>query len=568
MIRLACLVLAALLAACASRAPDAATSASKPAPRPLAEHSDDYLYLAAQQAIADGNYKLAVRMLGELVRRHPDDIEPARQLIELELGTGQLVRARGEIERLLANPRLEKSARIELKLALARIEAKEGNPEQAERLLGEIIEAEPGHAEAVHELARLMLARGETDRALALIRRARRINKDARLALLEAELLARTGQSKSALALLEKAARENPDDARPLLMRVDLLVALKREDEAERALRAFLDRHPDALEVANRLGRLLVSQHRDAEAILIYRDLATRTGGAAPVLEALGLLYFQHGDHAEAERVFRKLIRSRPTDTNRFYLAASLEAQGREEEAARLYREIGKDSRMYPDAQIRLAGIDYSAGRLSRAARRLAEVIRMRPRMAEAYALLSGVRLARKEYRRLLSETEPALALPKLPPILLINRAAAYEHFKEYDGVERELKRLLHHDPRNAEALNFLGYAYAEQCIKLDEAERLIRRALELKPDDGYYLDSLAWVRYCQGRFDEALAIQRRAMSRVADDPVMHEHLGDILWRKGDTDAARKAWRQALKLKHPEPARIRERLRHGLSPAR
>src|SRR5437899_10010859 len=83
-------------------------------------------------------------------------------------------------------------------------------------------------------------------------------------------------------------------------------------------------------------------------------------------------------------------------------------------------------------------------------------------------------------------------------------------------------------DPKHADALNYLGYTYAERDMQLEEAVALIQRALAVKPQNGYYLDSLAWAYYKMGRFQEALAEMKRAVAVVPDDPVFLEHLGDF----------------------------------------
>ncbi|MDX8402578.1 MAG: tetratricopeptide repeat protein, partial [Mariprofundaceae bacterium] len=338
-----------------------------------------------------------------------------------------------------------------------------------------------------------------------------------------------------------------------------------KADRAEKLFRDFLARHPDALGVLNALGRLLSGQNRLAEAVLVYRDMAARTGNDPDVLQALGLLHYQRKDYQQAARVFREILKTRDDPSARYYLAASLEAQEKPAQAERLYATIPPEAGdLFANAQLRLAIIESTSNRLASAARRLQKLLKKHPRHAAAWVLLSGVWLEQKHYALLLKETEPALALPKPPPRLLINRAIAHDHLKQYDALETELRQLLEHDPRNAEALNFLGYSLADRGVRLDEAERLIRRALTIKPDDGYYLDSLAWALHKQGRSREAIPIQRKALAKVPDDPVMLDHLGDMLWQAGEKAAARETWRKALAHKPPKPAMIRRKIRRGL----
>jgi len=147
---------------------------------------------------------------------------------------------------------------------------------------------------------------------------------------------------------------------------------------------------------------------------------------------------------------------------------------------------------------------------------------------------------------------------------LLFNRAAAFEGLKQYNEAAGQIKKLFTIEPDNIEALNFLGYLYAEQGVQLDEAEKLIRRALKEHPDNGYYLDSLAWVHYQRAEYDKALAVQREAIGLVPNDPVMREHLGDMLWKSGKLDEARATWKDAIKLGHEDRRSMQNKIDKGL----
>ena len=97
--------------------------------------------------------------------------------------------------------------------------------------------------------------------------------------------------------------------------------------------------------------------------------------------------------------------------------------------------------------------------------------------------------------------------------------------------------------------------------INLDEAEQLIRKALEHKPGDGYITDSLAWVYYKRGQYEKALPLLEQASSLVPDDPVILEHLGDVCAKLGLTEKARQSYRQAIENGHTDKAAIEKKLR-------
>ncbi|MBH0193258.1 MAG: tetratricopeptide repeat protein, partial [Nitrospira sp.] len=115
-------------------------------------------------------------------------------------------------------------------------------------------------------------------------------------------------------------------------------------------------------------------------------------------------------------------------------------------------------------------------------------------------------------------------------------------------------------DPHHADALNYLGYSYAERGIKIDQALSLTRRAVALKPENGYYVDSLGWAFYKSGYLAEALTEIKRAVALVGDDPVIYEHLGEIYVKQQNLSDAREAWLHSLEL-DPSNEKLFQRFR-------
>ena len=124
------------------------------------------------------------------------------------------------------------------------------------------------------------------------------------------------------------------------------------------------------------------------------------------------------------------------------------------------------------------------------------------------------------------------------------------------------LKKTIELKPDHADALNYLGYSYAEKGEHLDEAIQLIKRALLIKPKNGYILDSLAWAYYQKGMLKEALDVMQQAVSEVGEDPVMREHYGDILFKLSKKDETREQWLKALEL-DPKNQKLIEKFKNA-----
>jgi tetratricopeptide (TPR) repeat protein len=114
-------------------------------------------------------------------------------------------------------------------------------------------------------------------------------------------------------------------------------------------------------------------------------------------------------------------------------------------------------------------------------------------------------------------------------------------------------------DPRHAEAYNYVGYMYVERNENLEEAIRLISRALEIEPENGYFIDSLGWAYYMQGRYPDALRELKRAVEKAKEDAVIFDHLGDAYAKNGFEQDALTAWEKSLSL-DPESDGVKKKV--------
>ena len=567
-LRIHALFLAALLPAAGSLAAQAGESGitERPAEKrlPIEQLDAPFLYLAATQALEDGNPALATDFLKAVVKKDATAIFPRLQLAELLLRNGQARAADEQVHQLLNMPGLSNRQQRKAELLNVQLLVLDGQEARAIKSLRSMLRQTPEAYPLRLMLIRLLSRAKRYREAHEAIRAGLKQGRHPQLLHIDAQLYMRQGRLNKAAKSLKKLAKLEPDSPATVLMSSRLALKQNKPVKAENLLRHFLARHPDALSVSNALGRLLVRQGRNREAARVYENIAERTGGNPDVLMTMGLLYYQQRDFAHAAASFRRALGQRRDARARFYLAASLDSLGKDDEARKLYSAIPPEDENHTRAQLRLAALDLRDKRNDEAVRTLHGIIRAKPENAEAYVLLSAALLRIKAYKRLLQETEPALALPKVPTQLLFNRAAAYEGQKQYARAAGQIKKLFSIDPDNIEALNFLGYLYAEQGIRLNEAEQLIRKALAKQPDNGYYLDSLAWVHFRRAEYDKALLLQKKAVRIVPDDPVMREHLGDILWKMGKPELARKAWKKAVQLGHDERARMLKKISQGL----
>ena len=147
-------------------------------------------------------------------------------------------------------------------------------------------------------------------------------------------------------------------------------------------------------------------------------------------------------------------------------------------------------------------------------------------------------------------------------------RGIAYERLKQWPKAEPNFRKALELFPNQPQVLNYLGYSWIDMNMNLEEGMEMIRKAVELRPSDGYIVDSLGWAHYRLGEYDDAVRELERAVSLKPDDPVLNDHLGDAYWRVGRRLEATFQWSHARDMK-PEPAvlaGVEKKLKEGLPP--
>jgi len=188
----------------------------------------------------------------------------------------------------------------------------------------------------------------------------------------------------------------------------------------------------------------------------------------------------------------------------------------------------------------------------------------------EAIVALGNVLRSRKQFKEAADVYSKVLDGIKEPTrqhwTLYYFRGICYERAKDWPKAEKDLQKALDLYPDQPQVLNYLGYSWVDQGLNLEKAVQMIRRAVELRPNDGYIVDSLGWAYYRLGRFDEASTDLERAIELKPEDPVINDHLGDAYWKTGRELEARFQWRHARDNK-PEPedlVKIEEKLKDGL----
>ena len=377
-----------------------------------------------------------------------------------------------------------------------------------------------------------------------------------------------SGNKKDAGKRLEHAYKLDPSALRVVQAYASWLSRNGRSDEALNILQTFdasLPRHPLVIESMEKLRkgeplpRLVDGASAGAAEALYGLGAALARREEELSLANRGLAYLQLGLYLDPDHPLALLS-----------LADLYEAMKKPELAINVYSRVPGNSVLRRNADIQMALNLDSLERTDEARQQLDKLIANHPDDLEAILALGNILRDRKHYAECADAYTKAIDLipnPTKPTwTVFYFRGICYERSKQWAKAEGDLKKALELYPEQPHVLNYLGYSWIDQGVNLDEGMRLIRRAVDQRPDDGYIVDSLGWAYYRIGKHDEAVKNLERAVELKPMDPTINDHLGDVYWKVGRKLEATFQWSHARDLK-PDPeelAKIEAKLKDGM----
>lgn len=402
-------------------------------------------------------------------------------------------------------------------------------PEQRKQLLEALLNLEKNYPQNSHILFAHGLLVGETGdykQALVYLEKAQKLNpRSIPTILLHARLLTLNKQTDKAIKLLEENLQKNPNSQQLNMHYVRALISNKNYDFAEKKLSQLLIKQPNNTEMLLMHALLSYDNEHDTQAIESFNQLIHLDSNINEAFYYLGMIAKRQNNVNQAENYFSQI-----RDSDRF-LSAQIElAQLRmnDQRETQVKQQFVEARQLNPDIANTLYAIE-------------AEVLKDHQKLNEAYAVLDD-------------------AINKFPQdnLLLFNRALLAEKRGNLIQFELDMLELLKRDAKNASYLNAFGYTLADRTDRLAEAEKYLREAIKLKPNDPAIMDSVGWLLYKQGHFFEALTYIKKAFAASSDEEI-GLHLAEIFWVCGYKAEAAKIWQQLLRQKPNNEAVLKHR---------
>ena len=471
---------------------------------------------AAEMAIAarrPNEALVAVRLWTELAPHSDEALQSYLALIML----GDNI---SEIQPLMTQRLADAApqARGPLILQIQRILSRAKDKAAVFNILQDIVAPYPTLVETHLALARSAYANRDPDRARDEARQALKLKPDSELAILT-------------------LAEVTPDS-----------------NEAAKLVSDFLKKYPNAREVRIAYARGLAEQKQYEQAIRQFQTLLKEDPEDPTTVFALGILNVQISHFPEAETYLKRyleLLAAQPDDerdpTQALLVLSQIAEDRNDIPAALKYLEQVDQGESYAGVQVRRAQLMAKSGDIDGARKVLQQAQSEASNDREVLQFIQAEGQLLRDSERYQDASDVLSAgLKRFPDStdLLYDYAMVTDKTGNYKDMETSLRKIIALAPNNQHAYNALGYSLADRNIRLPEAVTLIKKAVELAPEDPFIADSLGWAEFRMGNLDEAEKELRRAYG-LRPDPEIGIHLGEILWARGKQDEAKKLWREA-----------------------
>jgi len=475
--------------------------------------SEERIKYAEFQA-ANGASGEAKIFLQNITRQASDYVPAWRDLAQIALTEKKYDESLSSLENILSRDPENPDARM----LQAEVWLEKNDARKAIATLDKLNNAYPNTAVVKYQLARAYLASNNLSQATAALEQALAAKPNYTEAiLLLGELNLRSGKLQAAVAVIEDLQKKQPELPQARLLLANAYQALGRLDDAAALFREQIKAVP---------------QSPDAHFLL-------------------GLILRQQNKNAEARQAFEKASELAPDNLNPIGQLVEMDLADKRYDAAT--QRVEQQLQNYPDA----AGPHFLEAKIyvAHAAQRdwvraeaaLQKAIELDANFTPAYELLVSVYLAENKLPQAISQLKTEMEKDPNNPRPLLMAGLVYEHMKDYPKARDSYEKVLALSPDFVLSLNNLAYLYAERLNRLDRAYELAQKARALQPADAMVADTLGWILYRRGDYQQALALLQESASKLPENPEVQFHLGMANYMMGQTEAARTALQRATK---------------------
>jgi tetratricopeptide (TPR) repeat protein len=500
-------------------------------------------YLMALQAEKEYQIEEATSHYKEVVRYDPDAERFHEKRIRLLLRSGQLEEAIEASQNALARF----SENEEIEMILGDILSSQGKVEEAIQHYDRASQIYPGNARAPLLKGSLLEGLKQYDQALEEYKIGAKIEPNNPLVqFLLGRAYLRASQLPEAEKSLEKAVSLKPNLLQARHHLAWVLECQGRTIEALKEYGLLLKLKPKNEFIKNRVSQIHASGSLDS-------DGTRGVGGIPPELEKqpnihmrIATIYFEQTLYMRALEEFQLVLAKSDYKDPHVLMARIYEVHGRLDKAVAEFEKLRKLDPESLDILLYTARLYSLMKNAQKAVTLLQKAVAMEPENDQLLHSLALGYMAQNDNDMAIENMRKALALNPKKDSYYFELGALMEKSGNYKEAMENMRQAIELNPLHSNAHNFLGYMYALEGHDLDQALVHLKKALTTQPRNGYFLDSLGWIYFKKGESEKALTQIQKALIYTEPDPVLYDHLGDILFSLENYDEASGAWKNSL----------------------
>jgi len=526
-------------------------NAKKEGPEAVRFVTDD-LFLKANDASVRGDAHTAAYIFKHLVSLQPKDFYLKKKYAIELIRIGSLAESREILEPLLKENQYKDET---LGLILGGVLTALDEKKLSRKTYAQVMKMHPGSEEACIFLAKSYGVEDNFKKSHSLLNKCFKKNRRASFLYYNGKIYLKERKIKSAMKVFKHALRVDPKYYQAAMA---MGLAKEEKSDAQGAIKIykhFLKESPHSYPVLARLVQVMFANENFKEILHYAQRLSSLDSSDLNLKVRLGILYTDAKKYDQAIGVFKEILTAVPnSDKVLYYLGTLYQEVQKPDVAIDYFGKIPASSNLYADSSLQMAKIMQSLVELDKKQWANKYLSFLDSRGGKVSTLKVEFQVMKATYYESQLKYEEAItALEKVrqEKSYVENYkyylASLYEKNKDFSASHKIIQKILVKNPKNADALNFLGYSLLESGGDIDEAYRLIKEAVSLKPEDGYIRDSLGWFYYKTGKVNEALVEIQKAFKLVKTDVVITKHLAIIYRDLEQFDMAKKFFVQALR---------------------
>ncbi len=517
-----------------------------------------YYFIQARLQSIKGNPDAAVNYLQKAITCDNESIFLKKELLLLYLNMNKTDKGLEVVKEILH----QEPDNVAVLILLGKLNYDMGNLENTINVYSRVIEIDPGQEDIYLFLGNIYLKQGEVAKAETLYKKLGENFPEAYAGhFFLGKIYADKGDFNKAKKEFQRTLELEPELEIPQFELAKIFIQTGEKKKAIKIYKSILEKQPDNLKALIELAYYyhIINRKKNAEKLFI--KLGKKSIKDIAVIKMVSRIYLAKEDYNAASTVYEGMLKGAPDSDSIHYSAGlSYDLNKNYKKALLHYNKVKHGSEFYEKTVFNIAFIHAKCGKTDRTIATLEKNLKDFPDSVPTILYLNYFYYEAGEFNKSVTLLKQGIKINPDYSELHFQLGVIYDKLGLKNDCLKAMQTVIKINPQHVEGLNYLGYTYADMGESLDKAEELVTKALNLRPNDGYIIDSLGWVYYKKKKYKKALKYLIKAAELIPDDPTVQDHLGDAYFQNGDKKKAIEAYKNSLFKKNGNKSDIQEKI--------